>query len=136
MENDTLVSDKEVVFPDANRIGKFNIMYEVLHDGAERPMLQALFGLCLVLDTVEHDSGRGRTYFASSALFQPLNPGDEIPEYRIESAWLDLAFKNPEHEQDCIKNAGFRFKAIRNTIIRVPPASFGTFPRTPNNSVH
>jgi hypothetical protein len=125
------IETKQIAYPDSNRIGKFQILHEVLFDGRERPLLQALFGLCLILDTEDHESGRGKTYIAASALFQPLIEGEEIPEYRIECAWPDQAFKNPEHENDCIGSAGFRFKAIRQIIVRVPPAQLTHRPGTP-----
>lgn len=127
---------KEICYPDSNRIGKFNILHEVLRDGRERPMLQALFGLCVILDVEEHESGRGKTYIASSELFQPLAEGAEIPEYRVERAWPDQAFKNPEHEGDCLKSAGFRFKAIRKLIVRAPAAQMAMRPVAPGQSIH
>jgi hypothetical protein len=122
---------KEIAYPDSNRIGRFNIMNEVLFDGRERPILQALFGLCVILGSEDHESGRGKTYFAASELFQPLAEGEEIPEYRIECAWPDQVFKNPEHEETCLRRDGFRFKAIRKIIVRVPPAQLGLQGRVP-----
>ena len=79
---DQPIEKNEVIYPGSNRIGKFNLQHELLRDGAERPMLQALFGLCVVLGTEAHESGRGLTYIAASDLFQPLAEGEEIPEYR------------------------------------------------------
>lgn len=115
--------DTKIAYPDSNRIGKFRIMYEVLLDGHERPLLQALFGLCLILKTEDpEESGRGVMYYAASDLFQPLLEGQEIPEYRLECAWPDQAFENPEREEQCLRSGGFRFVAIRKNIVRVPPA--------------
>jgi len=115
---------KEISYPDSNRVGKFKILHEVLTSGDERAMLHALFGLCVILDTVDHESGRGKEYIAASELFQPLAEGEEIPDYRIEFATQGRAFTNPEHEVGAlVAQGGFRFKAIRQIIVRVPPAT-------------
>lgn len=121
---------KEVVFPDSNRIGKFNLTHELLRDGSARPMLQALFGLCIVLDVEEHESGRGKTYLAASELFQPLGEGEEIPEYRIEFA-RNQPFLNPEREAQRVNSGEFGFAAIRQIILRVPAAQLGQRAATP-----
>jgi len=68
---DQPIEKTELSYPDSNRIGKFNINFEQQRNGAERPMLQALFGLCIVLEVENHESGRGKTYYAASELFQP-----------------------------------------------------------------
>ena len=127
---DQPIENRPIAYPDSNRIGKFNIMHERLRNGAERPMLQALFGLCVVLDTQEHESGRGKTFFAASELFQPLAEGEEIPEYRIECA-CNMAFENPERERDRINSGAFGFCAIRQIVVRVPPAQFTHRPVAP-----
>jgi hypothetical protein len=111
---------RQVWFPDSNRIGKFNLLSEVLHDGTQRPMLQALFGLCRILEVIDHESGRGKTYIAASDLFQPLAEGEEIPEYRIEMA-CNMPFEDPKRETARINSGSFGFVAIRNIIVRVPP---------------
>jgi len=113
-----------VCYPDSNRIGKFNIPYALLRDGTERPLLNALFGLCVILEMEDHESGHGKVYTAASEqLFQPLREGEEIPDYRIECAWPDTQFTNKDHEAECVRTPqGFRFKAIRQIIVRVPPA--------------
>lgn len=121
---------KEVVFPDSNRIGKFNLAHELLRDGAQRPMLQALFGLCVVLEVDDHESGHGKTYIAASDLFRPLAEGEEIPEYRIEFA-CNQAFDNPEREASRINSGVFGFCAIRQIIVRVPPAQLTYRPVAP-----
>lgn len=121
----------EVVYPDSNRIGKFKIPHETLRDGSQRPMLQALFGLCVVLEAYEHESGRGKEYIAASEMFQALNEGEEIPEYRIECA-ANMAFENPEYQAKRLDSGVFGFVAIRNVILRVPPVSL----RTTAHSVH
>lgn len=113
----------QVVSTGSNRVGKFLISYELLGNGRERLMLQALMGLCLVLSCDEHESGRGKEYIASSNLFQPLAEGDEIPQYRIEMTF-DSAFDNPEYEASRINSGSFGFVAIRQHIIRVPTAAF------------
>ena len=120
----------QIAYPDSPRVGKFQIAYEFLRNGAERPMLQALFGLCVILEVEPHESGRGKLFYAASDLFQALHDGEEIPEYRIEYAWPDRAFTNPADERDCIKTeGGFRFKAIRQFVIRAPSASFAAIPQ-------
>lgn len=121
--------NEQIVFPDSNRIGKFRILYEILRDGRERPLLQALFGLCVILQTEPCESGRGTFYIAASDLFQPLAEGEEIPEYRLEVAWPDQAFPDPEREKDALQSNGFRFAAIRKVIVRVPLASFSVQPQ-------
>lgn len=105
----------------SNRVGRFKILHEVLNNGNERPLLQALFGLCVVLHTELHESGRGKLFIAASDLFEPLSEGQEIPEYRIEAAWPDKPFAQPWHEQGSLQSGQFRFKAIRKNIVRVPP---------------
>lgn len=91
-------------FSPDNRIGQFNMLYEQLED---RPLCEALFGKCVVIHCEDHECGRGKRYIASSDLFEPATEGEEVPEYRFE----------------CTTGDGkFEFKAIRNTIIRVPPA--------------
>ena len=119
------VEKKEIVYPDSNRIGKFNLTHELLRDGSARPMLQALFGLCVVLDIEEHESGRGKIYIAASDLFQPLAEDEEVPMYRIEFA-CGCEFTNPEREQQRLNSGAFWFVAVRQTIVRVPAASFTT----------
>jgi len=125
---DQPIENRPIAYPDSNRVGKFNIMHEQLHNGAERPMLQALFGLCVVLDTQEHESGRGKTYYAASELFQPLAEGEEIPEYRIEFAAPGVPFPNPEHEARRLASREFGFVAVRQNIVRVPPAQMSYQP--------
>ena len=118
-------------YPDSNRIGKFNVLHEVLADGTNRPMLQALFGLCVVLDVSENESGRGKTYIAASDLFQPLNEGEEVPEYRIDFAH-DRAFPNADHESMRINSTNkFGFVAIRQTVVRVPQLQFTAAAKNP-----
>lgn len=121
---------KEIVYPDSNRIGKFNLTHELLRDGSVRPMLQALFGLCVVLEAEEHESGRGKTYIAASELFQRLAEGEAIPEYRIEFA-CNQAFTNPEHEAQRLNNGAFGFVAVRQIIVRAPEARLGFRPQAP-----
>lgn len=118
-------ASKEVYYPASSRIGKFNILSETLNDGSQRPWLQALFGLCVVIDVEDHESGRGKTYIASSEMFQPLMQGEEIPEYRIEQIY-DMPFANPEWEARRINNGKFGMVAIRKIIVRVPTATFST----------
>ena len=126
-----LIEKKEIVYPDSNRIGKFNVTHEILRDGSARPMLQALFGLCVVLDAEEHESGRGKTYITASDLFQPLAESEEVPEYRIEFA-CNQAFPNPEHEARRLNSGAFGFIAVRQTILRVPAATFTTHGKAPH----
>lgn len=118
------------VFSSSPRVGKFNISHELLNNPAERPMLQALMGLCVVLEVEEHESGRGKQYIATSELFQNLLEGEEIPNYRIEFAF-DRAFDNPEYEVRRVDNGSFGFVAIRQHIVRVPTASAGHAVKSP-----
>jgi len=114
------VRKEAIVYPDSNKVGKFNVLYEVLRNGAEAPMLKALFGLCVILDVNDHESGRGRTFTAASELFQPLREGEEIPSYRIEFAKKDVPLPREEDERRRINNGDFGFTAIRQNIVRVP----------------
>ena len=111
---------KEVGYSDSNRIGKFNIMFEMLED---RELIGALMALITVLEAYPHESGRGTTFIGASEIFQELQPGDEIPEYRLE---FDHPIRPlpPERARECTKSGAFGFRAIRNTIVRVPPATF------------
>jgi hypothetical protein len=90
----------EIHYPDSDRIGSFNVLYEA-HD----PRLRALLSRCVVLREEPHESGRGKTYYAASPMFEPLADCSEIPEYRIEG------------EQE---GGEWKFKAVRKTVIRVP----------------
>jgi hypothetical protein len=116
----------EIVHPDSNRVGSFNILNEVLRDDA--PMCAALFALCTLLASEDHESGRGKTYIAASALFEPLAEGEEIPEYRIEFAY-DQPFANPEWEARRVASGKFGFAAFRKIIVRVPTAQSGAHPQ-------
>lgn len=109
-----------ICYPDSNRIGRFNILYERAEQ--EGYMLSALFALCQILKYEPHESGRGVTFYAASQLFQPLLEGEEIPEYRIESVY-DGNFDSPERERDRINLGRFGFVAIRQFLIRVPAVS-------------
>jgi len=111
---------KELVYHASNRIGKFNLLHEVLAADANRPWLQALFGLCVVLSTEENESGRGKTYIAVSELFEGLGEGEEIPQYRIEMAPVG-SFADGFLESRRKDSGEFSFAAVRNTIVRVPP---------------
>lgn len=124
-------TEKKIAYPDSNRVGRFQVLREVLIDGGNRPWLQALFGLCVPLEVREHESGRGKEYTCASELFQPLAEGEEIPEYRIECERLARPFTAEElKEQRVIEGGGFRFYAVRKIILRVPPASIRLTPQT------
>lgn len=127
------MQNKLVHYADSPCVGKFNLPYEVLQDGTERPMLQALFGLCVVLESYDHESGRGKTYVAASELFQALTEGEEVPDYRIDFA-CNRAFDNAEHEQRRINNGDFGFVATRQFILRVPQLQLATVVRTPGHA--
>lgn len=120
----------KIAYPDSPRVGKFRVINEKLVDGRERPLLQALFGLCVVLGMEDPDeTGRGKMYYAASELFQALSEGEQIPEYRIECSWPDSCFTNPEHEKDFVQaQNGFRFRAVRQNIVRVPPLEMSLRP--------
>jgi hypothetical protein len=115
----------KIVHPGSNRVGSFNILNEVLRDDA--PMCAALFALCTLLASEDHESGRGKTYIAASALFEPLAEGEEIPEYRIEFA-RDCPLPNPEWEAKRVNSGAFGFAAFRKIIVRAPPAQLAARP--------
>lgn len=119
----------EICYPDSNRIGKFKLPHELLRDGAQRPLLQALFGTCVILEAQDHESGRGKSYIAASELFQPLAEGEEIPEYRIEFA-CGMPFPDPEHEAHRLNNGAFGFVAVRQFVVRVPPLQVSLRPQS------
>lgn len=111
--------EKKQVYSHDPRVGKFNLRYELLESGADRPLVQAIFGLCSEIHEVsENESGRGKTYIATSVLFQPLIEGDEIPEYRIECE-LARRFTDEENAK-AVVSGGFKFYATRKIIVRVP----------------
>ena len=115
--------DQHVVYSQSPKIGKFSLLDEVLADGANRPWLQALFGLCVVLETQRDESGRGVQYIAASELFQPLAEGEEIPKYRIDMT--HNTFLRDDHEARRLDSGGFGFVATRQHLIRVPPLQVG-----------
>lgn len=104
----------QICYPDSNRVGQFHVLYE-LHDAR----LRALMSLCTVLHSEPHECGRGTTFVAASALFEPLAEGDEVPTYRIECAY-DMAFAQPDHQARRIDAGPFGFVAIRQIVLRVP----------------
>jgi hypothetical protein len=116
---DQPLDKKEIHYPDSNHIGKFSVLHEALSDGRNAPWLKALFGLCVVLDTQEDESGRGKQYICASELFEPLRDGEEIPKYRIEMAPL-CRFADEFLESRRKDSGQFSFAAVRNTIVRVP----------------
>ena len=118
----------EIYHPDSNRLGKIRITYETLRDGAERPMLRALFALCDKIDEYEDESGRGHEFILASDLFQPLTEGEEIPQYRIESVH-NKPFPEADDEARRLNAGDFGFVAIRQILIRVPPATVLMQPR-------
>lgn len=118
----------KIAYANDNRIGRINVLYEVIRD--EREMVGALMALCVVLECEDHESGRGKTYTCASKLFQPLNDGDEIPEYRLEFVH-DQPFELPEREAVRVNSGKFGFVAIRNTIVRAPLALHGSHPHAP-----
>lgn len=118
----------KVAYANSNRVGRINVLYAVIRD--ERPMIAALMALCVVLECEEHESGRGKTYTCASELFQPLNEGDEIPEYRLEFVH-DQQFENPEREAARINSGKFGFVAIRNHILRAPLLSIAAQAQRP-----
>jgi len=130
---DQMNAEQKIYYPDSNRIGHFSVLFEVLHDGARRPMLKALFGLCVVIKTEPDESGRGTTYYCQSELFDELCEGEEIPKYRIEVCHASpVPLTDPVLEERRKDNAGWSFAAVRNTIVRVPPAQLGISIRKPS----
>jgi hypothetical protein len=125
------VVNKQVYYPASNRIGKFLIRYETLENGAERPWLQALFGLCVPLEVVDHECGRGKEFCCASEMFQPLAEGEEIPQYRIECE-IARPF-TPEENAKATTSGRFKFYAVRRIIVRVPPATLSLSGKLPQN---
>lgn len=82
-------------------------------------MLRALFGLCVLIAVEPHESGRGNAYIAASDLFEALNEGEAIPNYRIEFAHA-RPFPDDAHERRRLNNGAFGFVAVRQNIVRVP----------------
>lgn len=110
---------------DSPHVGQINVLDEVL---ADREMMAALLALCTILGIEDHESGRGKTFLlVSEELFEALNEGDEVPEYRIESAPPGQVFRNAESESRAkaspVGNGSgpWRFAAFRKIIVRVPP---------------
>lgn len=103
------------------RLGILLITHEMLRD---REVISALFSHVTILESEPHESGRGLRFIVACELFDELENGEELPEYRIEMAPPGKPFDNPEHEQrKRVGNApGFRFVAIRKIIIRAPLA--------------
>lgn len=129
---DQVNADQQICYPDSNRIGYFSIKFEVLHDGTRRPMLNALFGLCVPIKTEPDESGRGTKYYCQSELFDELREGEEIPKYRIEACVAGPGpLADPVLEARRKDNAGWSFAAVRNTIVRVPPVQLGISARRP-----
>jgi hypothetical protein len=118
----------KIAYANSNRVGRINVLYDVIRD--ERPMIAALMALCVVLECEDHESGQGKTYVCASELFQPLNEGDEIPEYRLEFVY-DQPFELPEREAARTNSGKFGFVAIRKTIIRAPLLSIGARAQSP-----
>jgi hypothetical protein len=113
----------KIAYQDSNRIGKINILYETIRE--DRELVGALMALLLpVLHVEDHESGRGKTYYAASELFQPIVEDEEIPQYRIEFVH-DQPFEDAEREVARVNSGKYGFVAIRNTIVRVPPLHIG-----------
>ena len=121
----------EIFYPNSNRIGRLLILHETIDSHPE--MLGALFALGVIVHVEDHESGRGKVYDMACrhngpALFDALQEGDEIPEYRVE--WVhDGTFENPEREAKRVDSGRFGFAFIRKVIVRVPPVQIGTRPR-------
>ena len=112
-----------VSFSESNRIGKFNLLDgRIEHDAL---MCQALLSVCSVILDEPHESGRGRFIMAASQLFEPLEEGEEIPEYRIEAV-CDADFADEEKRRLSVRSGRFRFYATRQNIVRVPPVAMTT----------
>lgn len=103
-----------LAYPDSNRIGRFNVLDEAMDE-----RVAAMLRIMTVLKVEPHESGRGKTFYAASDLFQPLMEGEEIPEYRIDSAY-DCEFPDAEKQARRINVGQFGFVATRQFIIRVP----------------
>lgn len=121
----------QVAYSASNKIGKFNITWEQLND---REIMASLFALLdAVLHCYDHESGRGKTYIAASdKLFQQVEEGGEVPQYRLEFDHPLKPLPDREAAAQCVKSKhGFSWRAVRNHIVRVPPLNIHMQPRLP-----
>lgn len=102
----------------SNRIGCFRVLF-----GADPQLMHALSKIITPLRKEPDETGRGIMYYAASDLFEPLNEGDGIPEYRIEAVY-DGHFAQADHEARRIEAGQWAFVAIRKIVIQVPPATW------------
>ena len=108
----------EIKYANSNRVGCFRI----LRDNAIEPaFLKALHALITPLHKEPDDTGRGVMFFAASDLFEPIEEGAEVPEYRIEAVY-DGHFEAPDWEARRVNSGRFGFVAIRKIVVRVPTA--------------
>ena len=116
----------EIAFSGSNRLGRLLILHEKLR--TDRPWISALFGICTLLHSEEHESGRGMAFIVACDAFDEIPEGGEIPDYRIEAVY-DQAFENPEWQARRVDSGRFGFAFFRKIVVRVPPASVGMQPR-------
>jgi hypothetical protein len=120
----------QLVFEGSSRVGQFRVDDQFVVENRE--LIGALLGLCVILDVRPDDSGRGRLFTCASDLFEPLNEGDEIPEYRIEATHGSTNFPQDDHEARALAAGdGFKFVAIRRVIVRVPAIEMSHFAKMP-----
>ena len=125
------LANREVYYVDSNRLGKFNLTFEMQKD---RELMGSLFKLMTpVIEAYPHESGRGTTFVAVSELFHQLGEGEEIPQYRLEFDHPSAPPLSEEARRECTKSGAFGWRAIRNNIVRVPPLNINL---SPNKVVH
>ena len=119
-----MTQSNTVVHADSPHVGRINVTWESIND---RERMTALLAMCTLLRMEDHESGRGQTLtLVSEDLFDPLGEGQEIPEYRIESAPPGMQFENAEWEsrgkssQVGNGQSQWRFAAFRKILVRVP----------------
>jgi hypothetical protein len=118
--------NKEVYYPDSDRIGMLLILYETLRD--ERELVGALVALGTIISCEDHESGRGKVFTLACEHFQRLAEGEEIPEYRVEFVY-DQPFADPEWEAKRVNSGKFGFAFFRKIIVRAPPLEIGASAR-------
>lgn len=112
--------DHVIGYPDSNRVGCFHLPDSIQQD---RDLCRALLSVGKVLKHGRHPDGNAETFYVASDMFDPLSEGEEIPVYRIDFV-ANCPFDDPDKEARRVNVGPFGFVAIRQYILRVPPATF------------